>query len=98
MSWEDSKHKRIVIDNGGYQIKMSTAAEKHPILVLNAVGQLKSKIKQKQLIGNKIYDEMEKGGIVLLEHPIVRGLLHDSDMQITLWREGFAKLKKFDAS
>jgi actin-related protein len=47
MSWEDSKHKRIVIDNGGYQVKMSTAAEKHPILVLNAVGQLKSKIKQK---------------------------------------------------
>jgi len=47
MSWEDSKNKRIVIDNGGYQIKMSTAAEKNPILVLNAVGQLKSKIKQK---------------------------------------------------
>ncbi len=41
---------------------------------------------------------MEKGGIVLLEHPIVRGLLHDSDMQNALWREGFTKLKKFDAS
>ena len=77
---------------------MSTANEKQPTIVLNAVGQLKSKIKQKTLLGNRISDELEKGNLVLTEHPVVRGLLQDSDMQALLWKEGFAKFKKFDAS
>jgi len=38
MSWEDSKNKRIVLDNGGHTIRMSTALEKQPITTLNAVG------------------------------------------------------------
>jgi len=36
--------------------------------------------------------------MVIMEHAMARGLLFDSDLQATLWREGFSKIKKFDSS
>lgn len=50
------------------------------------------------MIGNKILEEYEKGNSVILNQPMARGLLHDSDLQEVILLDTFSKIKKFDAS
>ncbi len=98
MSWEDSKQRRICIDCGAQTLRIGLATDKqNPQCVLNAVGNTK-RGGQKQLVGNKILDEYEKGNQVVLGQPMARGLLHDSDLQEIIWQDQFQKIKKFDAS
>ena len=47
---------------------------------------------------NEIFDEFEKGNSLVLQNALARGLLHDSDLQLVIWRETLNKIKKFDAS
>lgn len=58
-TWRDSLNKRILLDNGAYQIKFSSASETKPSLLYNAVG--KDKKTRNVFIGNKLLDEFENG-------------------------------------
>lgn len=84
------------MDCGAYQMKISTAQDKAPMLIYNATGQLKSK--RRSVAGNKIIDEFDKGNSVFVEHTMARGLFHNTDAMTGLWREAFSKIKKFDAT
>lgn len=96
MSWHDNKQRRVCIDNGAQTLRIGLAGDKQqPMQVFNAIGTLK---KGKQIIGNKILEEFEKGQPVILEQPLARGLLHNIETQAIIWRDSFQKLKKFDAS
>ena len=96
MTWYDNKQRRVCIDNGASTIRICLASQKDtPMCIFNAAGSLK---KGKQIYGNKIYEEFEKGAQVIVEQPLARGLLHDKELQATIWREAFAKVRKFDAS
>ena len=65
-------------------------------MIYNAVG--RSKKTGKVYLANKLRDELEKGAQnIQVTHPMVRGLLQDSDLQSIIWKQEFTKLgKKFD--
>lgn len=95
MTWRDNNSKRFIIDNGAGTLKCSLATTEAQV-VLNAVGQ--NKKTGKVFIGNKLRDELEKGAAHLqITNPLIRGLLHDSDLETMLWKQCFSKYgRKFD--
>ena len=51
----------------------------------NAVG--KDKKNRNVYVGNKLWDEMEGGHANMqITYPMVRGLLHDSDVETVIWK------------
>lgn len=58
-SWRDNLSKRIVIDNGAYMIKFSSAAENKVQTIYNAVG--KDRKTRNMYVGNKLMEELENG-------------------------------------
>ena len=58
-TWHDSNSKRVIMDNGAYEIKCSLATDSKPHEIYNAVG--KSKKTGKVYMANKLRDELEKG-------------------------------------
>jgi len=94
-NWRDAPQKRILMDNGAYKIKFSTAADKEPMLCFNGVG--KDRKSKNVYIGQKLWDELEAGHPnISITHPIIRGLLHDSDLESLIWKQCFQRIKKFD--
>ena len=58
--------------------------------MLNAVGI--NKKTGKFYIGNKLRDELEKGtSHIQVTNPLIRGLLHDSDLETQIWSQCFQK-------
>ena len=87
MAWQDNKQRRICIDNGAQTVRIAVACDKQtPYCIFNAVGSLK---KGKQIVGNKILEEYEKGSSIVLKQPLARGLLHDIETQAIIWRDAF---------
>jgi hypothetical protein len=58
-TWRDNLNKRILIDNGAYMIKYSSAHDSKPQTMYNAVG--KDKKTRNVYVGNKLFDELEAG-------------------------------------
>ena len=87
-SWRESLNKRMLLDNGAYMIKCSLAHESKPHTCFNAVG--KDKKTRAIHVGNKLWDELESGhSHIQVTHPIIRGLLHDSDIETVIWKQIF---------
>lgn len=83
-TWRDSPHRRILLDNGAGTIKYSLGGAEEPHSMTNAVGQ--NKRTGKVYFGNKLVDELDKGTAhIQVTNPVVRGLLHDSDLETQLW-------------
>ena len=99
-TWRDVPQKRILFDNGAYSIKYGTAATKgDPKTMFNAIG--KDKATRSVVIGNDVLEKLTKGQINLsLTFPLIRGLLHDSDIENVIWKQIFNQIgkKKFDES
>jgi hypothetical protein len=99
-TWRDNPNKRILFDNGAYSIKYGTAATKgDPKTMFNAIG--KDKATRSIYIGNEVLDKLNKGQINLnLTFPLIRGLLHESDIETIVWKSVFSQFgkKKFDES
>lgn len=100
-SWRDNPQKRILFDNGAYTIKFGTAATKgDPKTMFNCIG--KDKATRSIAIGNEVLEKLNKGQINLnLSFPLIRGLLHESDIESVIWKQIFAQIggkKKFDES
>lgn len=94
-TWRDNMSKRIVLDNGAYMIKYSTAAEGKPQIMYNAVG--KDKKTRNVYVGNKLFEELENGhSNIQLTYPVIRGLLQDSDIETIIWKQVFTKFKKLE--
>jgi hypothetical protein len=98
-TWRDNLNKRVLLDNGAYMIKYGTAATKgDPRTMFNAIG--RDKNTKSLYMGNEVLDRLNKGQINLsLTFPLVRGLLHESDIETIIWKEVFNQIykKKFDA-
>ena len=76
-------------------LKFSSVSELKPSLLYNAVG--KDKKTRSVFIGNKLLEELENGHTNMqMTHPIIRGLLHDSDIETVLWKQVFSKFKKLE--
>ncbi|CDW72015.1 UNKNOWN [Stylonychia lemnae] len=94
-TWRDSLSKRIILDNGAYEIKYSAASELKPQKIYNAVG--KDKKTRAVYAGNKLFEELENGhSNMQITYPIIRGLLHDSDLETVIWKQIFSKFKKME--
>ena len=94
-TWRDSLSKRILLDNGAYEIKYSAASELKPSKIYNAVG--KDKKSRAVYAGNKLFEELENGhNNMQITYPIIRGLLHDSDLETVIWKQIFSKFKKME--
>lgn len=94
-TWRDSLNKRIILDNGAYQIKFSTVNEAKPQTIFNAVG--KDRKTRAVYFGNKLLEELENGHPnIQLTYPIIRGLLHDSDIETVIWKQIFSRFKKLE--
>ena len=94
-TWRDSLNKRILLDNGAYTIKFSSANEAKPQTIYNAVG--KDKKTRTVYIGNKLLDEMENGHTnIQITYPLIRGLLQDSDIETVIWKQIFSRFKKLE--
>lgn len=95
--WRENSAARVLLDCGAYEFKCSLATEQKPHQVFNAVG--RNKKTGKVYLGNKLREELDKGSQYLqVTHPMVRGLLQDSNLQTILWKQEFSKSfgKKFD--
>ena len=55
-TWRESPQKRIIMDNGAYEIKFSSVNEMKPLTIYNAVG--KDKKTRSVFIGNKLLEEL----------------------------------------
>ena len=98
-TWRDSLSKRLLLDNGAYHIKYSNASstDPKPQLMYNAVGKDKKGKGSQVYIGNKLWDELEGGRSgVQVTYPVIRGLLHDSDIETVIWKQIFSKFKKLE--
>ena len=87
----------MLLDCGAYELKYSLGSESKPRVVFNAVG--RNKKTGKVYLGNKLREELDKGTQHLqVTHPIIRGLLQDSNLEHVLWKQDFAKSfgKRFD--
>ena len=79
-TWRDSPHRRILLDNGASVIKYSLGSADEPHCMVNAVGQ--NKRTGKVHFGNKLIEELDKGTThIQVTNPLIRGLLHDSDLE-----------------
>jgi hypothetical protein len=58
-TWRESLNKRLLMDNGAFNIKCSLAHETKPHTCFNAVG--KDKKTRALYTGNKLYEELDKG-------------------------------------
>jgi|LauGreDrversion4_2_1035121.scaffolds.fasta_scaffold177668_2 hypothetical protein len=58
-TWRDNLSKRIILDNGAYMIKFSSASEQKPQNIYNAVG--KDRKTRNMYVGNKLWEELENG-------------------------------------
>ena len=55
------------------------------MVVFNAVG--RDKKTRAFFIGNKLFDELESGhSNIAITYPVIRGLLHDSDIETVIWK------------
>ncbi len=73
-TWRDNLSRRIIVDNGAYMIKYSSASESKPSTIYNAVG--KDRRTRNMYVGNKLLEELDNGHANLqVTYPIVRGLL-----------------------
>jgi actin-like ATPase involved in cell morphogenesis len=78
------------MDNGAGIIKYSLATANEPSLMVNAVGQ--NKRTGKVYVGNKLKDELERGTPhIHVVNPLIRGLLHDSDLETQIWNQCISK-------
>jgi actin-related protein 6 len=94
-TWRDNLGKRILLDNGAQIIKYSSAAETKAQTVYNAVG--KDRKTRNVYLGNKLWEELENGHPNLqVTYPVIRGLLHDSDIETVIWKQVFSKFKKLE--
>ncbi len=65
------------------------------MLVYNAVG--KDKKSRAFFIGNKLLEELENGhSNISVTYPLIRGLLHDSDIETVIWKQVFGRFKKLE--
>jgi hypothetical protein len=65
--------------------------------MFNAIG--KDKATRSIVIGNEVLEKLNKGQINLnLTFPLIRGLLHESDIETIIWKQIFSQFgkKKFD--
>ena len=87
--------KRIVVDNGAYMIKFSSAAENKPQTIYNAVG--KDRKTRNMYVGNKLLEELENGhSNIQITYPLIRGLMQDSDIETVIWKQIFSRFKKLE--
>lgn len=88
-SWRDNPHKRILFDNGAYNIKFGTAATKgDPKTMFNCIG--KNEATRSVIIGNEVLEKLNKGQVNLnLTFPFVRGLLCDIEIESIIWKQIF---------
>ena len=93
-TWRDNPNKRILFDNGAYNIKYGTVAtEGDPKTMFNAIGKDKSTFSF--FVGNEVLEKLNKGHTNLkISFPLVRGLLHDSDIESMVWKRIFSQLGK----
>ena len=96
-TWRDNPEKCILLDNGAYNIKYGTSAtEGDPKMMFNAIGKDRSTLSF--FVGNEVLEKLNKGQTNLtLTFPLVRGLLHDSDIETMIWKKvmsTFGKKKK----
>lgn len=83
-SWRDNPSRRVLLDNGASTIKFSLATADEPALMMNAAGL--NKRTGKTHLGNKLREELERGTAhIQTLNPLIRGLLHDSDLESQLW-------------
>ena len=67
-TWQDTSSKRVIMDNGAYEIKCSLASDEKSRDIYNAVG--RSKKTSKVYLTNKLRDELEKGAQnIQVTHP-----------------------------
>ena len=77
--WRTNPRKRILIDMGASELRISTALDTKPLIVLNAIG-IQKKTGQ-VYIGNDLKKALNLGTDNLtITRPIIRGLLHDSTL------------------
>lgn len=90
--WRSNPQKCILFDNGAYNIKYGTGAtEGDPSVMFNAIGKDKSTLSF--FIGNEVLEKLNKGQTNLtLTFPLVRGLLHDSDIETLIWKKIMSSL------
>ena len=97
-TWRDNPEKIILFDNGAYNIKYGTASTNWvPDTMFNAIGKDRSTLSL--FVGNDVLEKLNKGQTNLsLTFPLVRGLLHDSDIEAMIWKKIFSSFgkKKFD--
>ena len=94
-TWRDNLSKRIVVDNGAYMIKFSSAAENKAQSIYNAVG--KDRKTRNMYVGNKLMDELENGhSNIQITYPLIRGLMQDSDIETIIWKQIFSRFKKLE--
>lgn len=94
-SWRDNLSKRIIVDNGAYMIKFSSAAENKPQTIYNAVG--KDRKTRNMYVGNKLLEELENGhSNIQITYPLIRGLMQDSDIETVIWKQIFSRFKKLE--
>ena len=94
-TWRDNLSKRIVVDNGAYMIKFSSAAENKVQTIYNAVG--KDRKTRNLYVGNKLMEELENGhSNIQITYPLIRGLMQDSDIETVIWKQIFSRFKKLE--
>jgi actin-related protein len=94
-TWRDNLSKRIVVDNGAYMIKFSSAAENKAQTIYNAVG--KDRKTRNMYVGNKLMEELENGhSNIQITYPLIRGLMQDSDIETVIWKQIFSRFKKLE--
>lgn len=94
-TWRDNLSKRIVVDNGAYMIKFSSAAENKAQSIYNAVG--KDRKTRNMYVGNKLMEELENGhSNIQITYPLIRGLMQDSDIETVIWKQIFSRFKKLE--
>ena len=94
-TWRDNLSKRIVVDNGAYMIKFSSAAENKAQSIYNAVG--KDRKTRNMYVGNKLMEELENGhSNIQITYPLIRGLMQDSEIETVIWKQIFSRFKKLE--
>ena len=94
--WQNNLDKIILIDNGAYDIKFSTASQKSQIKRLQNAKFIERNFNYE----NKFYiDDIDNYGLnnsVNIKNnfirPMKRGLLYNVDVEIDIWEEAFKKI------
>ncbi|KAJ5066829.1 actin-5c-like protein [Anaeramoeba ignava] len=97
--YESDYPRRVVIDNGSFEIKSGFAGDDEPTIILsNVVGNLINQTNindftKKEYIGNEAQKNRE---ILNLNYPIQRGIVEDWDNMETIWNYLFTSQLKID--